>query len=177
MNEIVKEYSSGLFALAAEERTEDAILGELRLLAPLFTDEYVHLLINPNIPKDERIALVAETLDGRVDPYVASFVKLLTERGLATEIKDCFKEYERLWYENSGVVRVTAESTVPLTDAQREKLEKKLSSHIGHPVEVTYVINRALLGGMRISYDNKLIDDSAATKLREIGERLSGVVL
>ena len=177
MNEIVKEYSSGLFALAHDDGIEASLLGEIRALSPLFTPEYVHLLINPEIPKSERIALVASALDGRVHKYLANFVKLMTERGLATEIRECFTEYEELYYETSGIVRVTAESTVELSDTQKSRLEEKLASHIGHPVEISYIINRSLLGGMRLSYNNRLIDDSVSTKLKEIGERLSGVVV
>lgn len=177
MNEIVKEYGGGLYALAEEAGLEKVILSETRMLSPLFTDEYVHLLINPDVPKTERISLVGEILDGRVHQYVVNFVKLMTERGIANEIRGCFDEYERLYYEVSGIVRVTAESTVELSDAQKARLEEKLSSRVGCTVEVDYVINRALIGGMRISYNNKFIDDSTATKLKEIGERLSGVVL
>lgn len=177
MNGIVEEYSRGLFALAEEEKTERLLLDETRALSPLFTDEYVHLLINPNIPKEERVALISEALDGRVNGHLASFVKLMTERGHATEIRDCFKEYERLYYETSGIVRVTAESTVELTDAQKKKLAEKLSAHVGGDVEITYVINRSLIGGMRLSYGGRLIDVSVKKKLDEISARLSGTVV
>ena len=177
MNEIIKEYGGGLFALAAEDGIEADILSELRALSPVFTEEYIHLLINPEIPKSERVSLVSDALDGRVHKYVSSFVKLMTERGVATEIKGCFEEFERLYYEASGIVRVTAESTVELTDSQKSRLSEKLSAHIGHPVEIEYLINRSLIGGMRLSYNNKLIDDSVSTKLKEIGERLSSVVV
>ena len=177
MNEIVKEYGGGLYALAEESGLEKVLLSETRMLSPLFSDEYVHLLINPDVPKDERIAMIGELLNGRVNQYLTNFVKLMTERGIATEIRGCFDEYERLYYENTGVVRVTAESPVELTDPQKEKLEAKLSAHVGHEVEIEYVINTSLIGGMRLSYNNRLIDDSVATKLKEIGERLSGVVV
>lgn len=177
MNNTVIEYSAGLYMLAEESGKEGAILSEIRTLSPLFTDEYMRLLTNPDIPKTERVSLVSELLDGRVDEYLSNFVKLMTERGIATELRRCFTEYERLYYEASGIVRVTAESTVPLTDAQKEKLSSKLSAHIGHPVEMTYKINKTLIGGIRLSYNNRLIDDTVAAKIKQLGERLSGVVV
>ena len=177
MDQIVNEYASGLFSLAQENGLEKDLLVEIRALSPLFSKEYVHLLVDPNICKSERVALVAEALDGKAHEYISNFVKLLTERGIATEINACFREYERIYYETSGIVRVTAESTIELTDAQKKKLEAKLSAHVGHPVEMTYAINRTLIGGMRLSYNNKLIDDSVAAKLAEIAEKLSGVVI
>lgn len=177
MNDIVKEYGAGLYELAAEEGIEADMLAELRALTPLFSREYVRLLIDPATPKAERVALVSDALGGRASEYVVNFVKLMTERGLATEITDCFAEYERLYYQTSGIVRVTAESPLELTDAQKARLSEKLASHLGSPVEVTYAVNRSLIGGMRLSYDNKLIDDSVSYKLKMLAERLSDVVV
>lgn len=177
MNEIVKEYGAGLFALAHEDGIEKKLLDEARAISPIFTGEYVHLLINPKIPKEERVSLVSAALDGRVNTYVANFVKLMTERGLADSITECFAEYERLYYSSNGIVRVTAESPVALTDEQKSRLTAKMSAHLGAPVEITYLINSALIGGMRLMYDNRLIDSSVASKLREIGEKLSSVVI
>lgn len=177
MNEIVKEYGTGLFALAHEDGIEKELLGEVRAISPLFTAEYVRLLINPKIPKEERVSLVSAALDGRVSTYVSNFVKLMTERGLAGNITECFAEYERLFYSSNGIVRVTAESPVGLTDEQKSRLSAKMSAHLGAPVEITYLINSALIGGMRLMYDNRLIDSSVASKLREIGEKLSSVVI
>lgn len=177
MNEIVKEYGTGLFALAHEDGIEKELLSEARAISPLFTAEYIRLLINPKIPKEERVSLVSAALDGRVSTYVSNFVKLMTERGLAGSITECFAEYERLYYSSNGIVRVTAESPVGLTDEQKSRLGAKMSAHLGAPVEITYLINSELIGGMRLMYDNRLIDSSVASKLREIGEKLSSVVI
>ena len=81
MNGIVEEYSRGLFALAEEEKTERLLLDETRALSPLFTDEYVHLLINPNIPKEELKKITARTLviAGDRDMIKRSHTKLISE--------------------------------------------------------------------------------------------------
>lgn len=177
MNEIITEYGGGLFLLAAEEDLADRILEETRALAPLFTPEYTYLLINPNIPKEKRIALVSELLDGRVHPYTANFVKLMTERRLASQIRACFAEYERLYYEQFQIVRVLAESAVPLSDEQKKRLEEKLEKHIGQRIEVSYETNSSLIGGMRIRYSNRELNDSIRKKLDVIGAKLSDTVI
>ena len=177
MNEIVKEYAAGLFALAEEEGVAEQILGEGHALAPLFDREYARLLINPDLPKERRIALVGEALDGRAHPHLANFAKLLTERGLATEIAACFAEYERLWCEANGVVRVRCESAVELTEAEREKLHFKLEAHIGKIVEIEYFVVPKLVGGIRLLYDGHRIDETVRKKLLDIGSRLSRTIV
>lgn len=177
MNELISEYGAGLYSLASEEGISSDILDEIRALVPLITPEYTRLLIDPDIPKEERTGFIRSAFSGHVNDYLVSFMMLLTERSLATEIVPAFREYERLYYESEGIERVTAESAVPLSSVQKAGLERKLAAHIGGRVEVTYVVNPALLGGMKISWGSRLIDDSISSKLKETGARLAEAIV
>lgn len=177
MNEIIKEYGGGLFALAEEEGLCDQLLEETRMLTPLITSDYTRLLINPNLTREKRIAIAGELLDGRTHPYIANFVKLMTERRLASELKGCFREYERLYDEKFRVAEVIAESAVELSKAQKKRLEEKLTAHTGCRIEVHYSINPSLIGGMRLFYNNRELDGSIKSRLNEIGAILSDTVV
>ncbi len=177
MNDTAREYGGGLFALALEENAADEILEESRALRTLFTREYTHMLIDPSVPKSQRVDMVSELLDGRVHPYLSNFVKLMTERRLVTEIGECFREYERLYYETFRIVRVRAESAVELSESQKKRLEEKLAKHTGTRIEITYEVVPSLIGGMRLVMDNRTIDDTVKARLTEIGAVLSDVVV
>ena len=177
MNEIVREYAAGLYALAEEDGVSEEILAEVLALAPLFTKEYRRLLSDPEVPKADRVRLAGEALEGRVHPYVVNFVRLMTERGLASEIPACFREYEELWCAANNVLKVKAESAVELSTEQREKLEERLSARVGRKVTVEYSVNPALLGGMRLFYDNRQLDDTVRRRLSDIADRLSGAMV
>lgn len=177
MNDTAREYGGGLFALALEENAADTILEETRALGVLFTREYTHMLIDPSLPKSERVAMVGELLDGRVHVYLANFVKLMTERRLVSEIGECFREFERLYYETFAIVRVRAESAVALTDSQKKRLEEKLAKHTGSRVEITYEVVPSLIGGLRLVMDNRTIDSTVKARLQEIGAVLSDAVV
>ena len=173
MNVTSSEYGAGLFALACEAGIEKQILDENAMLREMLSDDWVHILINPGIPKSERIGLAAELLEGRVHEYIVNCIMLMTERGRAGDIKDSFAEYEKLYLEKFSVVKVRAESAYPLTDEQKEKLRIKLEKLSGMSTITEYVINPGLIGGMRITYGNHSIDDSVKNRLKEIGAILS----
>jgi len=177
MSEISVEYGAGLFAAARDAGVDEEILAETRALAGVLTRGYLHLVSNPDIPKTERIGLIGELLDGRVQPYLANFVKLMVERSLAFEITDAFAEYEKLYYEHHAIVRVVCESAVALTDKQKEKLRAKLEAHTGRRIEIEYAVNPSLIGGVKLSFDNRLVDGTVKNKLREIGAALTGTVI
>ncbi|MBO4931981.1 MAG: ATP synthase F1 subunit delta [Clostridia bacterium] len=177
MKEIVKEYGGGLYELAVDEGLEEVLLEQTRALRGILEPSYLHLLTTPGISKTERVGLAAEALDGRVHPYLANFVKIMVERGNAYEIPGCFDEYEQRYFRHHGIIRAKAESAVPLTDAQREKLTARLEARTGKKIELTCVVVPGLIGGIRLSFDNRLIDDTAHTKLKTIAGSLADAVL
>ena len=177
MNEIVREYAAGLFALAEDEGIGEELLAETEAVAPLFTRDYRRLLSDPELPKTERLRLLGEAFEGRVHPYLYNFVRLMTERGLAGEIPACFREYADLWRAANNILKVRAESAVELSPEQRDRLEQRLSMRVGQKVAVEYSVNPSLLGGMRLFYDNRQLDDTVRRRLSDIAEKLAGALV
>ena len=177
MKETGKEYGGGLYELAVEEGLEETLLAETRLLGGLLEKAYLRLLTTPGIPKAERVGLAAEALDGRVHPYLADFVKIMVERGAAYELPECFAEYERRYFRRHGILRAKVESAVPLTGTQKDALTARLEAHTGRKIELVCSVVPGLIGGIRLSFDNRLIDDTARAKLKNIANSLAGAVL
>ncbi|MFR1785541.1 MAG: F0F1 ATP synthase subunit delta [Ruthenibacterium lactatiformans] len=63
-----KEYGGALYALAAEEHCEDAVLEGLTLAADAFreTPGYLKLVQNPAVPREERLAMLDEAFGAGV---------------------------------------------------------------------------------------------------------------
>lgn len=177
MNEIVREYAAGLFALAEDEGIGEELLSETETVAPLFVRDYRRLLSDPELSKTERLRLLGEAFEGRVHPYLYNFVRLMTERGLAEEIPACFREYGELWRAANNILKVNAESAVELSPEQKKRLEERLSSRTGRRVTVEYAVNPALIGGMRLFYDNRQLDDTVRRRLSELAEKLAGATV
>ena len=150
------------------------ILLEIRVLSGKLNKPYLRLLVNPEIPKSERIGLACELLDGKVQPYLANFVKLMVARSLALELADAFEEYERLYFEHQAILKVTVESAVPLTDLQKAKLVDKLTRRTGQTVEIEYEVTPSLIGGMKLTYAGKTVDGTVKKSLGEITTALTG---
>ncbi len=179
MNDAAKEYGGALFELAIDEGVDEKILGELRVLRGLFRENpgYIGLLSSPNITKEERLRCLDELLSGRAHPYVLSFLKLLTERNHGRCAIACMDRYEALYYETHGILRATAESAVPLTEAQQERLRVRIEELTGAKVELTCSVDPSLIAGVRLVVNNRLYEGSVKAKLQAIGESLFSVTL
>lgn len=172
MTEQSKDYAEALYALAAETGEQEACLDGLTLAAELLADnpEYRELLANPAIPAAERFALLEGALSGAVPEQVLSFLGLLCAHGRIRSLDACVTEYRRLYQAAISLSTAYVTSAVALTDGQRERLQHKLEALTGHTVVLECTVDEALLGGMTVQIDGKVLDGSLRRRLHDVKE-------
>lgn len=179
MTDAGKIYGEALYALAREEDLGDVILAQIRVLDESFRQEpeYLRLLSTPSLPKAERCQILDNAFRGQVQPFVLNFLKILTEKGYIRRFSDCVEAYTSLYNQEHGILSVTAVTAVALTEAQTQRLKEKLSAITGKQIALTSKLDASVLGGMRLDYDGKRMDDTVAHRLDALGSRLKNTVL
>ncbi|MEA2643800.1 MAG: F-type H+-transporting ATPase subunit delta, partial [Chloroflexota bacterium] len=82
-------------------------------------------------------------------------------------------EFEILADAAAGRVRATVTTAVELDHAERDKVAQELSQRLGKEVRMTVVVDKGILGGLKLQYGDHLIDASVATKLQQLRRRLA----
>lgn len=70
-------------------------------------------------------------------------------------------------------MHITVESAIELDQSQKDELKQKISSQIGEPVNLSFTVDRKILGGLRIITPKKTIDLSIKAKLNQLETTLS----
>lgn len=179
MTRIAAVYAQALYDLTSEEGCSGTVLNELKALKDGFDAEpaFVRLLSAPNLTKEERCDIVDKSFRGKVHPLVLNFMKLLTEKGYARHFPDCCTAYGQIYNRDNGIVEVTAVTAVTLTQEQTEKLTQKLSRITGKQIELINRVDTSCLGGVRLDYDGKRVDDTVANRLESVRTLLKNTVL
>jgi len=179
MTEAGNVYGEALYELAKAEGLTKAISRELTVLQESFRQEpdFLRLLSAPNLSKQERCQILDRSFRGRVQPYVLNFLKILTEKGYIRHFSDCCHAYMRRYDEDHNILRVTAHTAVALTQAQHDRLQKKLEGITGKTVALCSRIDPGTLGGVRLDYDGRQLDDTVAHRLQSIRNLLNKTVL
>ena len=95
-------------------------------------------------------------------------------------IRSQIKNYEnKMAASETGVVIlvVTAVTAVALTAAQQARLTEKLSGITGKTIDLRNRVDPNVLGGVRLDYDGKRLDDTVAHRLNAIHGVLKNTVL
>ena len=179
MTEVGSVYGEALYELAKSENLSEVISKELAALQESFRQEpdFIRLLSAPNLTKQERCRILDDSFRGTVQPYVLNFLKILTEKGYMRHFDHCANAYMARYNQDNGILCVTAVTAVPLTAEQADKLTGKLSRITGKKIELDNRIDPKCLGGVRLDYDGKRLDDTVSHRLDSIRDLLKTDVL
>jgi F-type H+-transporting ATPase subunit delta len=166
-----RRYARALFALAREEGRIEEIRRELDSLAALIdgNPELGHAILRPLFPSVERrrvLRAVCERL-GSSDT-VRRFCSFLVDRRRIVELDAIRTAYGALADEAAGRMRARVVSANPLSDAQRERLQRALAERTGSQLELEVEVDASLLGGAVASVGGLVFDGSLRTQLQQL---------
>lgn len=179
MNAAAAIYGQALYELARDEGAAEAIGAELKLLQAAFSQEpdFLRLLSSPNLSKAERIAIIDESFHGRIHSYVLNFMKLLVEKGHMRAFCACCDVYRAACNEENGVLPVCVTSARALTAEQNTRLAERLAALTGKRIELENRVDERCMGGLRIDYDGRRLDDTLLHRLERLHAALKNAAL
>ncbi len=172
-------YGKSLYDLAVSEDLSERIMKEMETVQDLFAEypDYVRLLLEPSVPKKERLGLLDQAFGDALHPYLLNFLKILTERGILREFRACEKCYRGLYNEAHGITEANVVSAVDLDPEQQEKLKKRLEEMSGKEVILRVRTDPQVLGGIRVEMEGKLYDGTVRGRLSDLRRKLDETVL
>lgn len=177
---ISKTYGDALFELAVEEDKVDALLEEIEQLQKVLSEnaEFGRLMNHPKVIKEEKIQVAKNVFEGRMSDELLGFLIIIISKDRYRDI-DAILDYfiaEVKQYKGIGIATVT--TAVPLRDEQCREVERRLLDTTSYKtMEMNYMLDKSLIGGMLIRIGDRVVDSSIKTKLNELQKELLKVQL
>ncbi|WMJ21824.1 ATP synthase F1 subunit delta [Paludicola sp. MB14-C6] len=172
-------YANSLFDVVAAKRIESEVREELIALKDIFEaqPDFVKLLSSPVISNQEKHQMIHETFFNKVSLYVLNFFKVLVDNNRFSLVLEIISEYCKLYDKNAGIIAVTAITAAPMSDTLQQRLTKRLSESSGKTIRLTTIVDPAVLGGIKLKYDNTEIDATIQSKLQEMKHTIQQTIL
>ena len=168
---ISKTYGDALLSIAVEEDKLDSFDEEVVALREVLKDnpDLGSCINNPRISVDDKLDIIGNVFTGRITDELLGFLKIIVEKNrfdCIDEILEYFiDEVKKL--KGIGVAYVTTPSK--LSDEQKKMVEAKLLDTTDFKsMEMHYLINEELIGGMQIRIGDRIVDSSVQTKIMKL---------
>jgi F-type H+-transporting ATPase subunit delta len=170
-----RRYAEAVFDIADEAETFIQWASDLQTIAG-FTGEadVAKIIASARVPRDEKMRLLKAGFQGQIGDEAMNLVRLLNDRdkvGLIDEIARIFGEKVD---ERRGVAHAIVTTAVALSNDEKSAVAARLSAITGKAVDVTPVVDEAIIGGVIARIGDQLIDGSTRTRLKALRRSLEG---
>lgn len=120
-----------------------------------------------------KAALVETLLAGKVSDQTLTIIRHLVQQPRGRRIGELLRHAASVVADEAGTSIATITSASALTPAQLERLSKNLSIRNGRALTINQVVDKTLVGGVRVQIGDLVIDGSIATRLADLRLQLA----
>ena len=170
---LARPYAKAIFKLARGADDRQAWSERLAMLAELAVHEDIERLArNPRVSADQLAGIFCEAAGKMLGEQGRNLVLLLAQNKRLTLLPAIRAEYEILRARAEGTVDVDVATAVPLDEAQRERLAKRLAQRFGREVRLHCHVDGKLMGGAVIRAGDLVIDGSVRERLDRLASAM-----
>lgn len=169
-----KRYARALFSAAQKQNCVNDVDADLAGVVAVLqsSPKFKDFMVSPVTNDKDKTNLIDKTFSGRVNPLTLQMLHLLVAKGRDGELLHIQLEYSALRRQSERIVKAVIESAVELDEAQKNAVVAKIGNITGNRVEPEYRVDPRLIGGVKVTYDNYVLDGTARGYLDKMKETL-----
>jgi F-type H+-transporting ATPase subunit delta len=130
-------------------------------------------LADPSRSQADKAGLVDSIFGGKALPATVALVKRALT-GTHGTVSAALAHYRTLAAQVGGEIVATVRVAAPLADGQLDRLVGALTRQYGRPVHANVVVDRAVIGGVKVAIGDHIIDGTIAARLDDARRRIAG---
>lgn len=174
MNDVIKVYSNALFQLSIEEKLLNEVNSDLTQISKIFQsqEEFLKILSSPIVDTQEKISMLNKVFQDGCNELVFNFMCLLAEKNRMNLFCQIQEDFSKQFDEFNNILKVEVITCVPLTEELRKKIVAKLIKDTGKNITIVETVDKSILGGVILKYDNTIIDGSIKGRVKDLSKQL-----
>jgi ATP synthase F1 delta subunit len=170
----VKRFANALIRNVGIDNAPQTI-NELEALNALMlkSKEFKSLLFNPQFTSEEKEAVLKQLSQKiRLSDYTIKYIMYLSELGIIPSLSIIIRSATNLYFEKKKKARAVVMTPIEMRKDQEDSLKSSLKQMIDRDVDIEYVMDPSLLGGILVKVGSTMYDTSIKSQLRLLRDDL-----
>jgi F-type H+-transporting ATPase subunit delta len=167
---ITLRYAAAFFDLATEKGIVEKANEDMELLGKVCTSnlDFVRMLQNPVVHADKKNKVVSQIFGESVNKMSLSFMNLMIRKRRERYLPSIAEAFNDLYKVSKGIKTAYVTSAISLADNEKTGVLDILEKLTDKKIDLVEKTNENLIGGFIINIDNFQVDQSIATKIKEL---------
>ena len=168
-----RPYAEAIFDIAKEEQALDAWVSDLSIVVSAMQEDEVKILINtPDLSQRNKAEIFTSLFEGEISKKVSNFVLVIGQANRINLLESVLESFKRLVALEKNQKNVMVASSYSLEQDQLDKIQTALQKRTGSEINISTHLDKSLIGGIKISYEDQVIDLSLKNKLEALKAQL-----
>jgi ATP synthase F1 delta subunit len=167
-------YAKALLRNVGFDEAPQAI-SEISLINAIMTKsrEFRILLVNPRFTAEERESVIKQIAEQyKLSEFTVKFINYLSDVRAVMLLPDIIRIATNLYFEKKQKAKATIMTPVEISAELEKKLKESLKKVTDKELEIEYVMDPSLLGGVLIKIGSTMYDTSIRGQLRLLKDEL-----
>jgi F-type H+-transporting ATPase subunit delta len=173
---LADRYAKSLIDLSTERGQLDKVREDMLYILGLCkaSTEFVNILRSPIIKADQKENIILAITKGKVSDLTTAFNNLLVKKGRESDLPAIATAFVNQYNALKGIHVVKLTTAVEVSEETKKSIQQSVqkANNFG-TVELESIVDASLIGGFKLSFNNKMVDASIASDLREIKKQFT----
>jgi F-type H+-transporting ATPase subunit delta len=178
LSTIARPYAEALFAAASSDNAAEGVLDRwLAVIDEMAVvtghPEVAQVVNDPKLGGPQVYDLVRGLVKAPLPPAAENFLRLVVDNGRLAALPEVARQFRAMKNAAEGQADCLIESALPLSEAQVGDLLGSLSRKMGLKLIPQVKVDPELIGGVRVSVGDRVLDDTIKTRLTKMHAALT----
>lgn len=171
---VAKRYAQALFTIALKNDVVTSVESDLDAIVGLLHNDagFKDFLFSPYVSREDKVQISEKLFSDRVTILTMYLLRLLLAKRRELELEGIREEFASLRRGHSKAVHVTITSAEELSADHQKQLIAKAAKMSGRDVEPDFVVEPALIAGVKVEFENLVVDGTVRGNLMKLRENL-----
>lgn len=171
---VAKRYAKALFNAALKQDIVKSVSDDLGAVTGAITgnERFRNFLRDPKTSEADKLKMFEKAFSDKTTALTMGFIRLLMDKRRDEEIFGVRMEFEELRRAHESVGKAVIASASPLDAKQQAAVVAKFEKELGKKLEAEFTVDPALMGGVKVTFDNYVLDGTVRGQLDRMKEKL-----
>ncbi len=167
-------YAIALHDLACETKNEKEYHNDARSIVKALESnpEFIELISTTKISKEKRKTIIVDSFKGEVNDNFVNAMQLMVDNNQFNIALANFKTLNKMFNKHFNIIQGKVTTVSPLGEDEMKQIEIKMEKITGKDIELINIIDKEIIGGIRVELNDKVYDSTIKGQLEDMKLKL-----